>query len=265
MHSPRFFNAHTAGCLGLLLVLIVHAAALAEQPDYLMMRELLANLKSMPELFANEEDGRVAFCTVKQIVVTDDNANATPALAKSEKEATAQWVEAFAQQQALFEGADVQSLLRQIKSGDDLSAQSWYRNIVGVRLLANSPEWQVTNTWLAQFWSVQAMYEEAEVATFQKTLRQLTPDGIRFVMEHLITLLGKRVQGRKAAAMRRPTYQFSRPTAAQTSPTSGTVGSYRPATNSPVRTARQRPNDGLSRRVSNYYIYRGSLFYGFSY
>jgi len=232
------------------------------------MQQLLTYLDSKPELFADPAKNRVAFCAAKENVATTSDVKRNGATSDSDRVAAVQWVTAFSTDQSLFAQSDMESLLKQISEMPDANAQAWYRDAVNVRVISKTPEWEITNQWLNKFWEVQAMYKDDEIVKFQERLGKLTPIGVSVVMEHMVSVLAKRAQRQQVAATRRQGYQFANPAAAvQRRNTSGTpaAGFYSQQSPTSRRPPRQRAGDSLSRQVSQFYIFRGSLIYDYGY
>ena len=249
--------------LSIVLLFSSNVRTFAAAPDYLKMQQLLTYLDSKPDLFADPTKNRVAFCAAKESVASDSDVRRNGSMSDEDRMAAIKWVTEFSMEQVLFAKEDMESLLKQISEMPKADAQAWHRNSVNIRVIAKTPEWEVTNQWLNDFWAVQAIYKDDQIKEFQEKLSNLTPIGVSVVMEHMVSVLAKRVQRQQVAATRRQSYQFASPTStAQRRSTSGTPagGFYSPPTRTALRSVRRAPQS-ISRQVSRAYIYRGPVLF----
>ncbi len=226
------------------------------------MTELLTLLESKPELFADAAKNRIAFCAAKENVASESDVRRNGAMSDTDQLSAIKWVTEFSMEQALFAKDDMESLLKQIGEMPKADAQAWYRNSVNVRVITETPEWKVTNQWLNDFWAVQAMYKDAQIQDFQKKLQKLTPIGVSVVMDHMVSVLEKRVQRQQAAVTRRQSYRFANSTSrVNRRSTSGTPAGYYPQRPPASRRAPRQPvGDSFSQQITRPYVFRGPLF-----
>jgi len=120
---------------------------------------------------------------------------ATPVLAQEktadaatiaqERQDALSWLEAYAGDELLFKPADLQKLIREIKTMPDDAFERWYNQTRQLKTMLDSPEWKATRTWLRDYLKVQAIYSDSEIAEFQADVAKMTPSQLMEVMRRL--------------------------------------------------------------------------------
>lgn len=189
-------------------------------------------------------------------VVAEQSATTLPA--NSPRVLAITWLDKFAKEQTLLAKQDVKSMRQAILTMPQAELTDWLHATAPLRKAMDTDEWQQTNRWLAEFWKVQAIYTDQQIANFHQRMRTLTPRETLLVMDHFANEYLTRVHRRDVNARRTRALSNLPARIISTRPTSGvSQPATRTATNLSQRNRRERYQNVTSDRIKDWFVFRG--------
>lgn len=178
--------------------------------------------------------------------------------AESPRTVALHWLDEFAKEQTLLAKEDVKTMRATILARPETDLVTWLAATAPLREAMDTDVWRKTNQWLSEFWQVQAIYTDEQLAAFHRRMRSLTPREILLVMDHFANEYLTRVNRREVNARRRQALSSVPAQTISTRPTSGfSQSAVRTTNNMPRRNRRERYQNMTSDRIKDWFVFRG--------